>query len=82
LLSEPDTDFTGGEFVLTEQSPRLETSAEVVPLRQGDALAFAVHRRPVRGSNGDYFVNLHHGVSRVRSGTRHTVGIVFHDALF
>jgi hypothetical protein len=80
LLSEPGTDFTGGEFVLTEQRPRMQSRAEVVPLRQGDAVAFAVHNRPVRGSKGNYRVNLRHGVSRVRSGLRHTVGIIFHDA--
>ena len=80
LLSEPGMDFTGGEFVLTEQRPRMQTRAEVVPLRQGDAVAFAVHNRPVQGSKGNYRVNLRHGVSRVRSGMRHTVGIIFHDA--
>jgi O-6-methylguanine DNA methyltransferase len=80
LLSEPRVDFTGGEFVLTEQRPRMQSRAEVVPLRQGDAVAFAVHNRPVRGSKGNYRVNLRHGVSRVRSGLRHTVGIIFHDA--
>jgi hypothetical protein len=80
LLSEPGIDFTGGEFVLTEQRPRMQSRAEVVPLRQGDAVAFAVHNRPVRGSKGSYRVNLRHGVSRVRSGMRHTVGIIFHDA--
>ncbi len=80
LLSEPGRDFTGGEFVLTEQRPRMQSRAEVVPLRQGDAVAFAVHNRPVRGSKGDYRVNLRHGVSRVRSGRRHTLGIIFHDA--
>jgi O-6-methylguanine DNA methyltransferase len=80
LLSEPGKDFTGGEFVLTEQRPRMQSRAEVVPLRQGDAVAFAVHNRPVQGSKGNYRVNLRHGVSRVRSGTRHTVGIIFHDA--
>lgn len=80
LLSEPGTDFTGGEFVLTEQRPRMQSRAEVVPLRQGDAAAFAVHNRPVKGSKGNYRVNLRHGVSRVRSGMRHTVGIIFHDA--
>src|ERR1700754_4329883 len=80
LLSEPGTDFTGGEFVLTEQRPRMQSRAEVVPLRQGDAFAFAVHNRPVKGSKGNYRVNLRHGVSRVRSGMRHTVGIIFHDA--
>src|SRR6202045_2085869 len=80
LLSEPGKDFTGGEFVLTEQRPRMQSRVEVVPLRQGDAVAFAVHNRPVRGSKGDYRVNLRHGVSRLRSGMRHTVGIIFHDA--
>jgi uncharacterized protein len=80
LLSQPGADFTGGEFVLTEQRPRMQSRAEVVPLRQGDAVAFAVHNRPVQGSKGNYRVNLRHGVSRVRSGMRHTVGIIFHDA--
>ena len=80
LLSEPGKDFTGGEFVLTEQRPRMQSRAEVVPLRQGDAVAFAVHNRPVQGSKGNYRVNLRHGVSRVRSGMRHTLGIIFHDA--
>jgi hypothetical protein len=80
LLSEPDRDFTGGEFVITEQRPRMQSRAEVVPLRQGDAVAFAVHNRPVQGTKGNYRVNLRHGVSRVRSGQRHTVGIIFHDA--
>ncbi|RWO06015.1 MAG: proline hydroxylase [Mesorhizobium sp.] len=80
LLSEPGEDFTGGEFVLTEQRPRMQSRAEVVPLRQGDAVAFAVHNRPVQGSKGSYRVNLRHGVSRLRSGLRHTVGIIFHDA--
>jgi uncharacterized protein len=80
LLSEPESDFTGGEFVLTEQRPRMQSRAEVVPLRQGDAVAFAVHNRPVKGTKGNYRVNLRHGVSRVRSGLRHTVGIIFHDA--
>jgi hypothetical protein len=80
LLSEPETDFTGGEFVLTEQRPRMQSRAEVVPLRQGDAVAFAVHNRPVQGAKGSYRVNQRHGVSRVRSGRRHTLGILFHDA--
>jgi hypothetical protein len=80
LLSEPGRDFTGGEFVLIEQRPRMQSRAEVVPLRQGDAVAFAVHNRPVRGTKGSYRVNLRHGVSRLRSGQRHTVGIIFHDA--
>lgn len=81
LLSEPGRDFTGGEFVLTEQRPRMQSRAEVVPLRQGDAVVFAVHHRSVRGTRGSYRVNLRHGVSRIRSGQRHTVGIIFHDAL-
>lgn len=80
LLSEPGRDFTGGEFVLTEQRPRMQSRAEVVPLRQGDAVAFAVHHRPVRGTKGSYRVNMRHGVSRLRTGRRHTVGIIFHDA--
>ncbi len=80
LLSEPGRDFTGGEFVLTEQRPRMQSRVEVVPLRQGDAVAFAVHNRPVQGAKGTYRVNLRHGVSRIRSGHRHTVGIIFHDA--
>ena len=80
LLSEPGKDFIGGEFVLTEQRPRMQSRPEVVPLRQGDAVAFAVHHRPVQGTRGFYRVNLRHGVSRIRSGHRHTVGIIFHDA--
>jgi hypothetical protein len=80
LLSEPGRDFVGGEFVLTEQRPRMQSRVEVVPLRQGDAVIFAVHNRPVRGTKGNYRVNLRHGVSRVRTGMRHTVGIIFHDA--
>lgn len=80
LLSEPDKDFTGGEFILTEQRPRMQSRPEVVPLRQGDAVAFAVHRRPVQGQRGVYRVNLRHGVSRLRSGHRYTVGVIFHDA--
>jgi hypothetical protein len=80
LLSEPDRDFTGGEFVLTEQRPRMQSRPEVVPLRQGDAVVFAVHHRPVQGSHGFYRVNLRHGVSRIRSGKRHTLGVIFHDA--
>jgi len=80
LLSEPGRDFAGGEFVLTEQRPRMQTRPEVVPLRQGDAVVFAVHHRPVNGTRGTYRVNLRHGVSRVRSGRRHTVGVIFHDA--
>lgn len=80
LLSEPGEDFEGGEFVLTEQRPRMQSRAEVVPLAQGDAVVFAVHHRPVRGSRGSYRVNLRHGVSRLRSGHRHTLGLIFHDA--
>jgi hypothetical protein len=80
LLSEPGRDFTGGEFVLTEQRPRMQSRPEVVPLGQGDAVAFAVHHRPVQGTRGTYRVNLRHGVSRLRSGHRHTVGVIFHDA--
>jgi uncharacterized protein len=80
LLSEPTRDFTGGQFVLTEQRPRMQSRVEVVELRQGDAVAFAVYQRPVQGTRGVYRVNLRHGVSRVRSGQRHTVGIIFHDA--
>jgi hypothetical protein len=80
LLSEPERDFTGGEFVLTEQRPRMQSRVEVVPLRRGDGVVFAVHNRPVRGTRGTYRVNLRHGVSRLRSGHRHTVGVIFHDA--
>jgi hypothetical protein len=80
LLSEPGRDFTGGEFVLTEQRPRMQSRPEVVPLRQGDAVAFAVHHRPVEGTRGTYRVNLRHGVSRLRSGQRYTLGVIFHDA--
>jgi hypothetical protein len=80
LLSQPVKDFEGGEFVLTEQRPRMQSRAEVVPLRQGDAVIFAVNHRPVHGQRGVYRVNLRHGVSRVRSGKRHTLGIIFHDA--
>ena len=80
LLSEPGRDFTGGEFVLTEQRPRMQTRASVVPLRRGDALIFAVRQRPVRGCRGDYRVNQRHGVSKLLSGQRFTLGIIFHDA--
>jgi hypothetical protein len=80
LLSEPNEDFTGGEFVLAEQRPRMQSRVEVVPLRRGDAVAFAVRHRPVKGTRGTYRVNLRHGVSRLRSGHRHTLGVIFHDA--
>ncbi|RQR56923.1 proline hydroxylase [Burkholderia sp. Bp9140] len=80
LLSAPGRDFTGGEFVVTEQRPRMQSRVEVVPLTQGDAVIFAVHGRPMQGTRGVYRVNLRHGVSRIRSGHRHTVGIIFHDA--
>lgn len=80
LLSAPERDFTGGEFVLTEQRPRMQSRAEVVPLTQGDAVVFAVHHRPVHGTRGVYRVNMRHGVSRLRSGRRHTLGVIFHDA--
>jgi hypothetical protein len=80
LLSQPGKDFEGGEFVLTEQRPRMQSRVEVVPLRQGDAVIFPVHHRPVQGARGVYRVNLRHGVSRVHSGKRHTLGIIFHDA--
>ena len=80
LLSDPGADFTGGEFVMTEQRPRMQTRPLVLPLRQGDGVIFAVHHRPVQGKRGMYRVNLRHGVSRMRSGRRHTVGIIFHDA--
>ncbi len=80
LLSEPGLDFTGGEFVLTEQRPRMQSRPEVVPLERGDAVIFAVRHRPVRGARGFYRVNLRHGVSRIRSGHRHTLGVIFHDA--
>jgi hypothetical protein len=80
LLAEPGVDFTGGEFVLTEQRPRMQSRAEVVPLHRGDGVIFPVHHRPVQGTRGVYRVNLRHGVSRVRSGHRSTLGIIFHDA--
>jgi hypothetical protein len=80
LLSRPGEDFTGGEFVLTEQRPRMQSRAEVVPLRQGEGVIFPVHHRPVQGTRGVYRVNMRHGVSRLRSGKRHTLGIIFHDA--
>jgi len=80
LLSDPQTDFTGGEFLLTEQRPRMQSRGEVVPLRRGEGVIFPVHHRPVQGSRGIHRVNMRHGVSRLRSGARHTLGIIFHDA--
>ena len=80
LLSRPQDDFTGGEFVLTEQRPRMQSRAEVVSLMQGDAVLFPVAQRPVNGTRGSYRVNMRHGVSRLRAGVRHTLGIIFHDA--
>jgi hypothetical protein len=80
LLSEPGVDFTGGEFVLTEQRPRMQTRAQVVPLAKGDGVIFAVNSRPQQGARGDYRVVLRHGVSALRAGHRHTLGIIFHDA--
>lgn len=80
LLSSPGEDFTGGEFIMTEQRPRMQTKPLVVPLRRGDGVIFAVHQRPVKGSRGHYRVNMRHGVSRVISGSRHTLGVIFHDA--
>jgi hypothetical protein len=80
LLSEPGRDFAGGELVMTEQRPRMQSRPLVLPLRQGDGVVFAVHHRPLQGVRGTYRVNLRHGVSRVRSGRRHTVGVIFHDA--
>ena len=80
LLSEPGRDFTGGEFVLTEQRPRMQSRPQVMPLRMGDGVVFAVSHRPVRGTRGVYRVTMRHGVSRIRSGRRYTLGIIFHDA--
>ena len=80
LLSAPGKDFTGGEFVLSEQRPRMQSRVEVVPLGRGDAVLFAVRQRPVQGARGAYRVALRHGVSRLRSGHRHTAGVIFHDA--
>ncbi len=80
LLSRPGEDFTGGEFVLTEQRPRMQSRVEVVPLSQGDAVIFAVNHRPVTGTRGDYRVTMRHGVSTIRLGRRHMLGIIFHDA--
>ena len=81
LLSQPGSDFTGGEFVLTEQRPRMQSRVDVVSLNRGDAVVFAVHHRPLQGTRGPYRVQMRHGVSRLRSGQRHTLGIIFHDAL-
>jgi uncharacterized protein len=80
LLSDPASDFTGGEFVLTEQRPRMQSRVEVVPLGKGDAVVFAVNTRPHAGTRGDYRVTMRHGVSRLRTGQRHTLGVIFHDA--
>jgi hypothetical protein len=80
LLSAPGADYAGGEFVLTEQRPRMQSRAEVVPLQKGDAVIFAVNERPVQGTRGVYRVKMRHGVSRVREGQRHVLGIIFHDA--
>jgi uncharacterized protein len=80
LLSKPDDDFTGGEFLLVEQRPRMQSKGEVVPLGQGDAVLFAVNFRPVTGTRGDYRVTIRHGVSRLHTGNRYTLGIIFHDA--
>ena len=80
LLSEPGEDFSGGEFVLTEQRPRMQSRVEVANLGRGDAVIFPVHHRPVRGTRGVYRVTMRHGVSRVRGGSRHTLGVIFHDA--
>ena len=80
LLSDPDQDFTGGEFVMTEQRPRMQSRPMVIDLKKGDGLIFAVNQRPVKGTRGYYRVTLRHGVSRLHSGKRHTLGIIFHDA--
>ena len=80
LLSAPGAGFDGGEFVLVEQRPRMQSRAEVVPLRQGEGVIFATHQRPVQGSRGSYRVTMRHGVSRIRAGQRHTLGVIFHDA--
>jgi hypothetical protein len=80
LLSAPGSDFSGGEFVLTEQRPRMQSRAEVVPLGQGEGVVFPVHHRPVAGTRGTYRVTMRHGVSRLRSGRRYTLGVIFHDA--
>jgi hypothetical protein len=81
LLDQPGEDFEGGEFVMTEQRPRMQTRAMVLPLRKGDAAIFAVNSRPMKGVRGDYQVKLNHGVSKLYSGKRHTVGVIFHDAV-
>jgi uncharacterized protein len=81
LLSKPGEDFTGGEFALTEQRPRMQSRVEVVPIEQGMGVIFPVHQRPMKGAHGTYRVNMRHGVSRVRSGLRFTLGVIFHDAL-
>lgn len=81
LLDQPGEDFEGGEFVMTEQRPRMQTRAMVLPLRKGDAAVFAVNSRPMKGVRGDYQVKLSHGVSKLYSGKRHTVGVIFHDAV-
>jgi uncharacterized protein len=81
LLNQPGEDFTGGEFVMTEQRPRMQTRPMVLPLRKGDAAVFAVAGRPVKGLRGDYQVKLNHGVSKLHTGKRHTVGVIFHDAV-
>jgi hypothetical protein len=80
LLSEPGEEFSGGEFVVVEQRPRMQSRPEVVTLAQGEGVIFAVNERPVSGTRGDYRVRMRHGVSRVRSGRRHTLGVIFHDA--
>jgi uncharacterized protein len=80
LLSDPGEDFTGGEFLLVEQRPRVQSRGEVVPLLHGEAVIFPVHHRPVDGARGPYRVTMRHGVSRIRSGERYTLGIIFHDA--
>ncbi|MEP9350813.1 2OG-Fe(II) oxygenase [Xanthobacter sp. KR7-225] len=81
LLDQPGEDFEGGEFVMTEQRPRMQSRAMVLPLQKGDAAIFAVSSRPMKGARGDYQVKMSHGVSEIRSGKRHTVGVIFHDAL-
>jgi len=80
LLSDPEHDFSGGEFVLTEQKPRSQSRAEIVPLKQGEAVIFPVNQRPAKGSKGYYRLTMRHGVSRIRSGQRFCLGVIFHDA--